>query len=126
MSVRSFRRLDEKHGRIEFVDIAKAEPSSLPADRTTLLRRCDCRLIWRVEAMLTLPSSFHAQERGGAIVDGAPAFAAMWRVLPARPLRLLGDAMQSNRAFMRFMDVTYNVFLRFRPQLQRLARKVLR
>lgn len=91
------RRLDRR-GRIEFVDVA--EPGSAeqcPIDRAMLLAR------------------FHARE-DGKLLDGAAAFAAMWRAIPLlRPLGLLAR----NRAVLAFLERAYLAFLRVRPALQR-------
>ena len=95
------RRLDSR-GAIDFVDLYTAR--DCPVDRGELLQR------------------FHAQEAGQPAVSGAAAFAAMWRAIPAlRPIGLIA----------RFPPVLWalegasRVSLRFRPRLQRLARRTL-
>jgi predicted DCC family thiol-disulfide oxidoreductase YuxK len=91
------RRLDRR-GRIGFVDVASPD-STCPIDRAELLAR------------------FHAEE-DGRLYDGAAAFAAMWRAIPAlRPLGLLAR----NRVVLAVLEAAYRRFLRLRPRLQRLA-----
>ena len=91
------RRLDTQR-RIAFVDLV--EGGTCPIDRRLLLDR------------------FHAQELGKPIVDGAAAFAAMWRVIPIlRPLGLLAR----NRLVLGLLERLYMAFLRVRPRLQRWA-----
>lgn len=92
------RRLDKQHA-IDFVDVAPAS-TICPIDRTLLLAR------------------FHARESGGPILDGAAAFAAMWRAIPVlRPLGLVAR----NRIVLAALERTYAAFLKIRPRLQRLA-----
>ena len=91
------RRLDRR-GRIDFVDVASAD-STCPLDRSELLAR------------------FHARENG-RIVDGAEAFAAMWRAIPVlRPLGLIARFPPA----LWVMERMYRVFLRVRPRLQALV-----
>ena len=94
------RRLD-RAGRIEFVDVA-AGSAVCPIDRDLLLAR------------------FHARERGGQILDGAAAFAAMWRAIPL--LRPLGLAAR-NRLVLAALERLYTIFLTIRPMLQRWMRQ---
>jgi len=90
------RRLD-RAGAIDFVDVAP-EDAVCPIDRTLLLAR------------------FHARETGGPVLDGAAAFAAMWRAIPMlRPLGL----MARNGAVLKGLEWLYVRFLRVRPWLQR-------
>lgn len=94
------RRLDRR-GAIDFVDVVEGQ--NCPLDQATLLAR------------------FHAQERGQDIVSGAAAFAAMWRAIPVlRPVGLVAR----NRAVLSALEWTYLRFLRVRPWLQRLARRI--
>lgn len=96
------RRLDRR-GRIEFIDVA-ADDASCPLDRAELLAR------------------FHARE-GDEILDGAAAFAAMWRAIPwLRPLGLLARIPP----VLWLMERGYRAFLRMRPALQRLFAAGLR
>jgi predicted DCC family thiol-disulfide oxidoreductase YuxK len=88
------RRLDRDEA-IAFVDIGTAD-IGCPIDRSALLAR------------------FHAQERGGALVSGAAAFAAMWRAIPL--LRPLGLAAR-NAWLLRRLERFYRAFLRVRPTL---------
>jgi predicted DCC family thiol-disulfide oxidoreductase YuxK len=93
------RRLDTKRA-IAFVDVAP-EDAPCPIDRQVLLAR------------------FHAQEPGGPVVNGAAAFAAMWRVIPVlRPLGLIAR----NRIVLTLLERAYRGFLKIRPQLQRWMR----
>ena len=94
------RRLDRAR-RIAFVDVAP-DGAACPIDRTLLLAR------------------FHAREAGGPILDGAAAFAAMWRAIPL--LRPLGLAAR-NRVVLGLLERAYVAFLRVRPRLQRWARR---
>ncbi|MGY6555156.1 MAG: thiol-disulfide oxidoreductase DCC family protein [Wenzhouxiangella sp.] len=91
------RRLDRR-GRIDFVDVA-SEETACPLDRAELLAR------------------FHARENG-RILDGAEAFAAMWRAIPMlRPLGLIARFPPA----LWLLERMYRVFLRFRPRLQALV-----
>ena len=95
------RRLDSR-GAIDFVDLYTAR--DCPVDRSELLER------------------FHAQEAGQPAVSGAAAFAAMWRAIPAlRPLGLIARFPP----VLWVLEGAYRLFLRFRPRLQRLARRTL-
>jgi len=93
------RRLDRVQA-IAFVDVAP-EGAACPIDRSLLLAR------------------FHAREAGGPILDGAAAFAAMWRAIP--PLRPLG-LLARNRVVLATLERLYLAFLKVRPWLQRRAR----
>jgi predicted DCC family thiol-disulfide oxidoreductase YuxK len=91
------RRLDRR-GAITFVDVSdKGEPASCPIDRATLLER------------------FHAEE-DGRLLEGAAAFAAMWRAIPL--LRPLGLAARLP-IVLRLLEAAYRQFLKVRPRLQR-------
>jgi predicted DCC family thiol-disulfide oxidoreductase YuxK len=91
------RRLDKRKA-IHFVDVAPAD-ATCPIDRTLLLAR------------------FHAQETGGPVLDGAAAFAAMWRAIPVlRPLGLIAR----NGVVLALLERAYTMFLKIRPRLQRL------
>jgi predicted DCC family thiol-disulfide oxidoreductase YuxK len=93
------RRLDW-FDRVDFIDIYTAE--SCPLDPLLLLQR------------------FHAQETHGTIVNGAEAFAALWRHLPL--LRPIGELARIP-ALLRCLEWAYCRFLVFRPKLQkRLSR----
>lgn len=96
--IRLMRRLDRREA-IRFVDVHAGR--DCPLDPLILLER------------------FHARERGGALVSGAEAFAAMWRAIPLlRPLGMLAR----NRWVLAGLERAYVVFLRIRPRLQRWAR----
>ena len=82
--------------RVEFIDIYAA--SDCPLDPSKLLAR------------------FHAQESGQPIVDGAAAFAVLWRHLPL--LKPLGMAARIPRV-LRLLEAAYIQFLRVRPALQK-------
>lgn len=88
------RRLDRGQA-IEFVDV-QSPASVCPLDRTELLAR------------------FHAQERGGEIISGAAAFAAMWRAIPL--LRPLGLAARW-KPLLWVLERLYLKFLKVRPRL---------
>ena len=88
-----------------FVDISggAGSDSSFAADRATLMAR------------------FHVQRADGSRLDGARAFVAMWQRLPgwrwlARLSRLPGA--------LALLEWAYRGFLRVRPALQALARRV--
>ncbi len=87
-------------GRIDFVDASG--DGACPLDRTALLAR------------------FHARENG-VLLDGAAAFAAMWRAIPL--LRPLGLAAR-NRYVLAGLEWLYGRFLRTRPALQAFARRL--
>lgn len=92
------RRLDTR-GAIRFVDATNADTASCPLHRSALLAR------------------FHASE-DGQLLSGAAAFAAMWRAIPAlRPLA-------RSPWVLRLLEAAYRGFLRVRPSLQHLARRV--
>ena len=91
------RRLD-RGGSIHFVD-ATGEELGCPVDRADLLAR------------------FHARE-DGVMLEGAAAFAAMWRAIPL--LRPLGLAAKRPWA-LAALDIGYRGFLRVRPRWQRLV-----
>ncbi len=95
--IRFMRRLDRDR-RIAFVDISRAD-AICPLDRQLMLGR------------------FHAEENG-RILSGAAAFAAMWRALPL--LRPLGRIAR-NRVVLKILETGYRLFLRIRPQLQKLV-----
>ena len=94
------RRLDTRNA-IEFVDILSDD--GCPIDESKLLER------------------FHAKEKGGPIVSGAAAFAAMWRAIPK--LRPLGKLARF-RPVLWLLEGLYPVFLLVRPGLQRVVRRL--
>ncbi|MCQ8279275.1 DUF393 domain-containing protein [Acetobacteraceae bacterium KSS8] len=94
------RRLDRR-GAIRFENVSSAE-TACPIDRGALLRR------------------FHARENG-RVLDGAAAFAAMWRAIPV--LRPLGLAAR-HPLVLRVLERGYERFLRLRPRLRRFARRL--
>lgn len=96
------RRLDLRHA-ISFVDVAP-ESTACPIDRAALLAR------------------FHASE-DGRLLSGAAAFAAMWRAIPR--LRPLGLAAR-NPHILAMLEWLYRRFLRWRPKLQGLMRRLER
>lgn len=96
------RRLDTR-GAITFVDVTQPGVDACPLDRKALLAR------------------FHARE-GDTMLSGAAAFAAMWRAVPLlRPVGLLARSP----VVLRVLELAYLGFLRFRPALQRLLRRVV-
>ena len=92
------RRLDRR-GAIRFEDVSDGA-TACPIDRGALLAR------------------FHARE-DGTVLQGAAAFAAMWRAIPL--LRPLGLAAR-NRHVLAALERLYDRFLVVRPRLQRLLR----
>jgi len=92
------KRLD-KDQAINFVDVSDEADPSCPIDQAELLAR------------------FHAEE-DGKVVSGAAAFAAMWRAIPR--LRPLGQIAR-NKAVLAVLERLYVMFLRVRPQLQKLV-----
>ena len=95
------RRIDRSKA-LELVDLSR--PGAGPTDRAARLAR------------------LHAQSRGGPLVSGAAAFVAMWRVLPG--LRLLA-LIASLPPCLWMLERGYLLFLRVRPSLQRLVRRLL-
>lgn len=96
------RRLD-RLGGIDFVNVAAG--GSCPIDRATLLER------------------FHAREADGPLVSGAAAFAAMWRAIPV--LRPFGRLARIP-AMLWCLERAYRVFLKIRPAMQGLTRRLTR
>lgn len=92
------KRLD-RDDEIDFVDVSEGADPSCPIDQSELLAR------------------FHAEE-DGRVVSGAEAFAAMWRAIPS--LRTLG-LIARNRTVLSVLERLYVLFLKVRPQLQRLV-----
>ena len=98
--VQWLRGLDRRKA-VTFIDLSLGEPC--PIDRETMLTR------------------FHAQERGKGLVSGAAAFGAMWRQIPSlRPLGLVARW----RPALWCLERGYLFFLRLRPALQALARRL--
>jgi predicted DCC family thiol-disulfide oxidoreductase YuxK len=91
------RRLDRR-GRIDFVDVAQpGAREQCPVSRDALLAR------------------FHAREKG-RLMNGAAAFAAMWRAIPL--LRPLGELARVPGMLL-LLDRAYSRFLKVRPRIQR-------
>ncbi len=98
--ISGLRRLDRRSA-IDFVDISGDEPQGCPVSRADLLAR------------------FHARENG-KLLNGAAAFAAMWRAIPL--LRPLGELARIPPVLW-LLERLYRRFLVIRPRLQRkLAR----
>lgn len=95
------RRLDRGQ-RIDFVDLDGA--SACPVDRSAMLAR------------------LHARE-DGVLLSGAAAFVAMWRQIPL--LRPLGLAARLPWV-LAALEQLYVGFLRIRPRLQALMRRISR
>jgi predicted DCC family thiol-disulfide oxidoreductase YuxK len=91
------RRLDW-HKRVNFIDIYATD--HCPLDPAQLLER------------------FHAKETGQPIVDGAAAFAVLWRHLPL--LKPMG-ALARLPWVLSVLERAYVVFLSVRPKLQKLV-----
>lgn len=95
------RRLDRR-GAIDFVRLSDVAMADCPVDRADLLQR------------------FHARENG-VLLSGAAAFAAMWRAIPLlRPIGL----MARSRLVLALLERSYRMFLKFRPGLQRVFRRL--
>jgi len=94
------RRLDRR-GAIAFVNVAG--DGSCPIDRAELLAR------------------FHAREADGPMVSGAAAFAALWRAIPV--LAPFGHLARLP-PLLWILERTYRGFLRLRPRLQALVRRL--
>lgn len=92
------RRLDRDNA-IDFVDVSEDADPSCPIDQSELLAR------------------FHAEE-DGKVLNGAAAFAAMWRAIPS--MRWLGQIAR-NRSMLRVLDWLYVRFLKVRPRIQRFV-----
>lgn len=87
------QRLDWRR-RIRFIDLISAEDAACPLDRGELLAR------------------FHAREQG-RLLDGAAAFAAMWRAIPLFwPLGQLARLP----LVLRLLEQGYVRFLRLRAR----------
>lgn len=68
-----------------------------------------------------LLARFHVQGRDGELHSGAQAFLRLWAALPGwRWLALLGRVPGASEV----MELTYRIFLRFRPTLQRCASRL--
>ena len=64
---------------------------------------------------------FHVLDGEGRLISGGPAFARLWQALPGFRFygRILGRA-----PLVWLLDPAYNLFLRLRPRLQALARRL--
>ena len=90
------RRLDRRRA-IRFIDLA-SNNVDCPGEKAQLVAR------------------LHVRENG-RLLSGASAFAAVWRAIPLlRPLGLLAR----NPILLALLERGYDVYLRFRPTLQRL------
>jgi len=68
-----------------------------------------------------LLARFHVQARDGELHSGAQAFLRLWAALPGwRWLALWGRVPGASGV----MELTYRIFLRFRPRLQRWASRL--
>ena len=96
-------RRRDRRGAIDFVDAADCA-SLCPSSRSQML------------------AQLHVLEKD-RVLTGAAAFAAMWRAIPIlRPVGLLARSPLMLKALERL----YAVFLRARPRLQELARRLER
>lgn len=86
----------DRRGAIEFIDAAQCETGACPLPPADLLAR------------------FHARENG-KLLDGAAAFAAMWRAIP--PLRPMGELARMPLV-LRGLEALYRHFLKVRPLIQ--------
>jgi predicted DCC family thiol-disulfide oxidoreductase YuxK len=95
------RRLDRR-GAVRFLDLEGEAPATCPLPRDDML------------------AQLHALE-DGRLLGGAAAFAAMWRAIPV--LRPLGLAARVP-VVLWGLERLYRLFLRVRPALQGLARRL--
>ena len=89
---------------VSFCDLTRVDAAALPGvDRAALLAR------------------FHVQRADGSLLSGAAAFVALWRAMPG--WRWLGrfGALPGVTPLLELAD---RGFLRLRPALQRLARRL--
>jgi predicted DCC family thiol-disulfide oxidoreductase YuxK len=100
--IRVMRRLD-RHRRLSFLDVTRHDVGDM--DRDALLRR------------------FHVRGSDGRTVSGAAAFAAVWRELPA--VSWLGR-LAATRPVVGILEAAYRGFLRLRPGLQTVFRRLER
>lgn len=105
----NWMKRNARSGTIEFIDIGSpSSNSSCPIDRRTLLAK------------------FHAQERHGPIVNGAQAFALLWKHIP-RLHRMGLYLSQSPRALQIFEWFYVQLFLPYlRPFMQKMLRLLLK
>ena len=90
---------------LDFVDVSAAAPGALPPETSSA----------------QLLSRLHVADSAGRLWVGAAAFFALWQRLPSwRWLGRLGRVPLVVRA----TDGAYSVFLRLRPSLQRVARRL--
>ena len=92
--IRIMRKLDW-FNKVDFVDVLSTP--DCPTQREHLLER------------------FHAQRLGGPLLNGAAAFALLWRSLPL--LRPLGEIARIPFV-LRILEILYLKFLAIRPKLQ--------
>jgi len=86
---------------IDWVDIS-SDPSRLGPDLS-----CEAAL-----------RRFHVRDRTGQLLDGAKAFAALWREMPG--FRWLGRLVRIP-PILWLAERSYNLFLKIRPSMQRFA-----
>ncbi|MDH3579155.1 MAG: DUF393 domain-containing protein [Hyphomicrobiales bacterium] len=87
---------------IEWLDVSETAPDEVAPGLT------------RAAAL----ARFHVRRRDGTLVSGGDAFRALWRALPLfRPAALL----LSLPGLRGLLNRAYNIFLRYRPALQRAA-----
>lgn len=85
------------------------------------LSQKDGDLMLSPEERSMLLARFHVQRPDGSRISGAAAFVAMWRRLPGwRWLAKLSDLP----GMLVLMEWAYRAFLRVRPALQALARRL--
>ena len=92
--IKIMRKLDW-FNKVDFVDVLSTP--DCPIQREHLLER------------------FHAQRLGGPLLNGAAAFALLWRSLPL--LRPLGEIARIPFV-LRILEIIYLRFLAIRPKLQ--------
>jgi predicted DCC family thiol-disulfide oxidoreductase YuxK len=91
--------------QLAWVDVSSTQQLALSADLT------------REQAL----ARFHVRRADGTLVNGGAAFAALWASLPS--LRWAGRLFQVPPLSW-IIAASYNGFLRIRPQLQRLWRRI--
>ena len=90
---------------VDWIDVSEASGSQLPDGLT------------REQAM----ARFHVRTEDGHLADGGDAFAALWSAIPRT--RWIG--WLASRSVVRpLVRWGYDVFLKFRPQIQRLFRRL--
>lgn len=88
---------------VAWLDVSQTSLDLAPADRARYLAR------------------FHVRRQDGQLLSGAAAFVALWRAMPG--WRWLGR-IGTLPGVTPVLELLYRGFLRVRPRLQRLVRKL--